>query len=329
MERIVRTSVIVPVYNTEKYLGECVGSILAQTDGDFELILVDDGSSDSSGELCDKLAASDSRIMVVHKENGGLSSARNAGLKVASAQRISFVDSDDMLHPLALEIFNTIMDESGADIVRGGYFFAKSCRFGDIPSKEIDLKLLSPFDAVEATLYQTYDNSACSRLYRRDLMDSEEWFVPGLYYEDLQFFYRAYLKAKKIAMFDEKVYFYRSNGESFLHRWSEHRLDVLRVVDEIENFAATSSPELLAAARDRKFSASYNIFLLAGANGRPDVAARCWKIVRKYAPHILRDNRSRRKNRLGALLSYLGPTITRLTGNILQTFLRNRTSLYI
>ena len=90
-----KLSVIVPVYNVKKYLIECLNSILSQTFTDFELILVNDGSTDNCGEICDKYASQDSRVVVIHKENGGLSSARNSGLEYASGKYITFIDSDD------------------------------------------------------------------------------------------------------------------------------------------------------------------------------------------------------------------------------------------
>ena len=107
-----KLSVIVPVYNVKKYLIECLNSILSQTFTDFELILVNDGSTDNCGEICDKYASQDSRVVVIHKENGGLSSARNAGLFVSKGKYVAFIDSDDMIaltHYLKCELYNGII----------------------------------------------------------------------------------------------------------------------------------------------------------------------------------------------------------------------------
>ena len=105
-------SIIVPVYNVEEYLRECVDSVLNQTYSDVEVILVDDGSTDQSGNICDEYAKMDSRIKVIHKKNGGVSSARNAGIEVASGERIIFVDSDDCIHPRLLESYRELDDDS-------------------------------------------------------------------------------------------------------------------------------------------------------------------------------------------------------------------------
>lgn len=116
-------SVIVPVYNTEKYLHRCIDSILAQTFSDFELLLIDDGSKDNSGTICDEYAAKDSRVRVFHKENGGVSSARNMGLDNARGEWVTFVDSDDWVELDCLEVcFCAIQKHIGIDIIRYGYY---------------------------------------------------------------------------------------------------------------------------------------------------------------------------------------------------------------
>lgn len=118
-----KISVIVPVYNVEQYLAACVQSVLAQTYRDFELILVDDGSPDRCGALCDGYALQDGRVRVVHKKNGGLSSARNAGLDVMQGQYVTFVDSDDVVHPQYLEILLSLLQKEDADISMCYYDF--------------------------------------------------------------------------------------------------------------------------------------------------------------------------------------------------------------
>ena len=114
-------SCIIPVYNTEKYLPRCIESVLAQTFVDWETLLIDDGSTDASGSICDEYAAKDERIRVFHKENGGISSARNLGLNYAQGEWIFFVDSDDSLPKTSLE--SLLSRSSDANIIVGGFFF--------------------------------------------------------------------------------------------------------------------------------------------------------------------------------------------------------------
>ena len=113
---MVKISIIVPVYNVERYLGKCINSILNQTFADFELILVDDGSTDRSGYICDDYKKKDNRIKVIHKENGGLSSARNAGLDIAKEKYIGFVDSDDFINKNMYEFLYKDIKVNNSDI---------------------------------------------------------------------------------------------------------------------------------------------------------------------------------------------------------------------
>ena len=115
-------SVIVPVYNVQDYLVRCVDSILAQTFRDFELILVDDGSTDRGGEMCDTLAGTDPRIRVIHKKNGGLSDARNVGIEVARGTYLSFIDSDDFVEPAMLEALYRRIKDADAQMADCGIF---------------------------------------------------------------------------------------------------------------------------------------------------------------------------------------------------------------
>ena len=119
-----KVSIIVPIYNVEKYIHKCIDSILSQTFTDFELILVDDGSPDKCGEICEQYALKDNRIKVVHKENGGLSDARNAGIDVASGKYIYFIDSDDWISPNSIISLLNFAEDNQCEIVQGGFYYA-------------------------------------------------------------------------------------------------------------------------------------------------------------------------------------------------------------
>lgn len=116
-------SVIVPVYNVEKYLARCIDSILKQSYSDLEIILVDDGSTDNSGKICDQYREIDDRIVVIHKQNGGLSDARNVGMKKANGQYLAFVDSDDFIHPRMYEILMNLLLDYKADMVISNFAY--------------------------------------------------------------------------------------------------------------------------------------------------------------------------------------------------------------
>jgi len=203
-------SVLVPIYNTEKYLGRCIESILTQTYHDFELILVDDGSVDSSGDICDIYATRDSRIKVIHKENGGLGSARLAGLKMAKGEFVAFVDSDDYIESDMYEcLMNPLLLDASVDISIGGY--VRETDDGDV---------LYPFDKTSASIYSAdkacvhmFENrffnwSLWDKVYRRDLFEKChklcDW--PKSYGEDTFANWMLFKESRNVAY--QPLYFY-------------------------------------------------------------------------------------------------------------------------
>jgi len=210
-------SVIVPVYKVEKYLKRCVDSVFAQTFEDFELILVDDGSPDGCPALCDEIAKTDDRVRVIHKKNGGLSDARNAGIDVAGGKYLFFLDSDDVIHQNTLEILLCALRRSSAQIAGGGF-----ARFeGDKPSDELTAAVWNheceSYTAKE-TLGMYFDGreslhsvvSSCCKLYCRELFDDIR-FPVGRLFEDEFTIYKVYYKAKTVAFTEMPLYYYFVN----------------------------------------------------------------------------------------------------------------------
>lgn len=297
-------SIIVPIYNCEKYLNECVESILDQSFKDIEVILVDDGSPDSSPAICEDFAANYPQIVkVTHQANGGLSRARNAGLRLASGEFIMFVDSDDTIPPRAVEFLHSAFQRyPECDISVGLYSHNKDFKF-----EESKFNLVKPVDAIRQTLYQKnpFHNSASAKLYRRALFDSNEPFAPGRYYEDLEFMPRIYSKAKTIAFSNTIVYYYRKNSASFINTWSSSRTDALWAVDSVVDFVARNCPDALPAAVSRRFSAYYNIFGLS-IKYAPEITNRCWSEIKAMRRAVVRDRHVRLKNKLGACVAFMG-----------------------
>lgn len=174
-----KVSVIVPIYKVEQYLNQCVESILTQTFTDFELILVDDGSPDNCPAMCDAWAEKDGRIKVIHKANGGLSDARNAGLDWidanSSSQYITFIDSDDCIHPQYLEALLTLLEENDADIAWCHYdFFTEEGKWFDGPARSKELEFYSGqgiLDAFTQHCRKVSLRSQCMKLYKRAIFD--------------------------------------------------------------------------------------------------------------------------------------------------------------
>lgn len=304
-------SVILPVYNGLEFLGDAVKSVLAQKFNNIELILVDDGSTDGSGALCDQLATTDPRVKVLHTANRGLSAARNRGLEIAGGTWISFVDADDMLHPEALGYLIELTNIS-QDIDLAVSSFSISSDFLKRPVARGTVRVMQPVDLVAETLYQRGAvHAAWSKLYRRSLFENR-LFTEGLYYEDLDFFYRYCLACRATVVTDAPLYFYRQQPGSIMHTWKPRRLDVLKITETIEHYMAAKYPELERAAADRRLSANFNIFILASANGQPDIADKCWDVVRQYRWRSLTDKHVRFKNKAGIVLSYLGKNVFKM-----------------
>lgn len=204
-------SVIVPVYNVESYLEKCIESIQNQSYKSLEIILVNDGSTDSSGDICDKYAACDKRIRVIHQKNGGISSARNTGLEVANGDYIAFVDSDDYIELKMYEDLLNILKEYNLDIIDCGSFRDKNgmitggCNDGQIEIYEKD-------DALRLAMHDGF-TSVWNKLYKRDIVISIR-FPEGRKFEDSAISYLYIANANRIGHINRSYYYYRLNLNS-------------------------------------------------------------------------------------------------------------------
>lgn len=203
-----KISVIVPVYNVAKYLENCVNSILVQTYKDFELLLIDDGSTDISGEICDKLSTLDERISVYHKKNGGLSDARNYGIKKSTGELITFIDSDDYISKNYLEVLYVVLKKYKADVSCVSCIETTKLDYNqDITGCDVDGCLDGESAIGNALSRKNIGVSACGKLYKRDLF-SDVWFPEGALYEDLFTVPYLFEKCQRVAYSELKLYFY-------------------------------------------------------------------------------------------------------------------------
>ena len=227
-------SVVVPIYNVESYLKECVDSILFQTYKNIEVILVDDESPDSCGKMCDDYEKMDTRIKVVHKKNGGLSDARNAGMKVATGDLITFVDSDDYISKDFIEILFEAMLENKSDIAIAN-MKRTSKRDEKNTSTAWKTSNFKSEDALISMLYGIpFGTSACGKLFKRNLFKGVE-FPYGKFSEDLFTIYKTILKSKSVTYveFDGYFYYYRDEGSIVVSGYKEKHLEALDAVDDI------------------------------------------------------------------------------------------------
>ena len=214
-----KISVIIPIYNVEKYLNECVDSVLRQDYNDFEVVLVNDGSPDRCPEICDEYAVKDNRVVVVHKENGGLSDARNAGIKAASGDYLCFLDSDDFWDdPSALSKLAACIAENNSDTCQ---YFHRIYKEKENILKPFPFRNLKPMNGMEtaallkkAVMTNNLHISACSNaISRKFIIDNDLFFKKGIKTEDLEWAIRMYLCRPKISFIDDVFYIYRSDRD--------------------------------------------------------------------------------------------------------------------
>lgn len=233
-----KVSVIVPVYNVAAYLPKCIESIQNQTESDIEIILVDDGSTDKSGAICDAYAKKDARIKVVHQENGGLSAARNTGIREAKADFLAFIDSDDYVDADLVEKAYTEALENDADIVAYGY--QKVSESGEIGytydlADQLQIRADCLKDAPELLLMTP---SACNKLFRKSLF-ADIAFPPRVWYEDLRTIPKLYPKARKIRCmpyFYPYKYLTRGNSIMTSGNIEKTKVDRIAAVDSVLAF---------------------------------------------------------------------------------------------
>lgn len=269
-------TIIVPVYNISEYLPACVESLQKQTYKDIEIFLVDDGSTDGSGTLCDEYVAHDARIHVIHKKNGGLSSSRNAGLDVANGQWILFVDGDDYLAHNAVEQLLTVAKmQKDADFIQFLYQETDGSWQPGEQAAEVTVQ-----NDVPAFFQYLYDMggvaaSACTKLFRRDLFDSLR-FKEGIHHEDEELMTRLLPKCRKVVYTNLLLYGYVMRQGSIVHsQFSPKAMDVFPIMDErIQVLQQLGCDDLAKEAQCRIFQTAAWQYCLARKGGFCTEAAR-------------------------------------------------------
>ena len=206
-----KVSIIVPCYKVEKFLRTCIESVLQQSYNKWELILVNDGSPDHSGKICDEYARIDNRIKVVHKKNGGLSSARNAGLDIMTGEYVTFLEGDDFWHKNYLQYLMTLLKKDCADIVQCSFVGGIDSVF---PKIDIQLKNKS-FDNHSVFIKQAANIVLWGKIYKATFFDDIRMPI-GLIHEDDWVTWKLYYKASKIVITNNPLYYYTKNPNSIM-----------------------------------------------------------------------------------------------------------------
>lgn len=237
-------SIIVPVYKVEEYLRRCIDSILSQTYKDFELILVDDGSPDNCGAICDEYAQKDSRITVIHKENGGLSSARNAGLEIAKGDYIGFVDSDDEIAPRCYEALHYFMETDGSDIVTYNHnSIPDTDKWIPMGENRVVVDSETVLREFSDKYYKMIGDTVMTKLYKKKIFNNLR-FKEGIIYEDTAILPYSIKESQRITVLPFSFYYYTlSEGSIMRSSFTSKRFNKLTVWrDYIDFFEQLNIP---------------------------------------------------------------------------------------
>lgn len=301
-------TVIIPVYKVEEYLKRCLDSVICQTYQNLEIILVDDGSPDRCGAICNEYAEKDARVHVIHKENGGLSSARNAGLAVANGKYITFVDSDDCVALDMVAYLYQLLKDYDADISACLYFIARGARRW----KSYDLRATEVIGSKECVSRFLYDDgistSAWAKLYKKEIFRDIR-FPERRLFEDVGTIYLTFLAAQKIVVGTGVKYDYMLRENSIVSRkFDARKLDMIDMTEQMTRDILDVYPDLEKGALRRRVYARFstlNQMLSAGSEWdakRQEIIA----YIKSNACAILIDRKVPARDKIAILLLFMG-----------------------
>ena len=321
-------SVVVPVYNVEQYLEECIDSILDQTYPNIEVVLVDDGSTDGCSALCDRYASRYGNVKVIHRENGGLSAARNTGVSYCNGEYVSFIDSDDYVSPLFLEALYRAILHSGTKIaaLRAGIDFFD----GDDPRLCEDLETASEYELLNdeqfqaEILYQKSWSAVQCRLYARELTE-KVYFPEGLFYEDDEASYRFVHECNAIAVLRViNLYAYRQRPNSIMRgAFNPRKMEsCLEITRRMRRNMADWYPQLTDATCSRCFAICRVVFSQIPKDDK-EAQLVMWKELQEYSATVVCDPQARKKEKIAARVSRMGLGPFRAFCDVYQKLLRS------
>lgn len=275
-------SVVIPIYNVAQYLSQCIDSVLSQSYPELEIILVNDGSTDDCPRICDEYKEKDARVRVIHQKNGGLSDARNSGMKIAEGEWIYFADSDDWLERNALLKLHQFALINHCDVVQGGlyYVYSDHLLFRKASKKEQMKTLLTRYEAMrELIINDRVKNFAWGKLYKATLI-KDLFFPVGKYFEDSFWQHLVIDRVTQYGIIDEPLYFYRQRGDSISGTSSNRLNDLLEGNRARVDFIHERYPELFPLMK-RKYDD-----LCSQINPPQDVIYRCKRLMRRLVGRL-------------------------------------------
>lgn len=314
-----KISVVLPIYNVEKYLETCVKAMTGQTYQNLEIILVDDGSPDGCPALCDELAKTDERICVLHKENGGLSDARNAGTQIATGEYITFVDSDDVVTDTYVEYLYSLIEKYGCDMSLCTHTVVfedgKKIPYGDGTDEMLDAK-----ECLRRMLYHdVIDTSAWAKLYRTD-MAREILYPKGKLFEDIGTTYRFFLASGKIACGYQSQYFYMQRQNSIVSgEFNPHKLDLLEMTDKMAEDVEKVYPDLAQAVLRRRVYARFSTLnQMLDVDGYKKERDEIISFIKAHKREIMADEHAPGRDKMAMRMLSMGYPVYRMAWKALK-----------
>ncbi|MGN1277739.1 MAG: glycosyltransferase family 2 protein [Floccifex sp.] len=302
-------SIVIPIYKVENYIRRCVDSVIGQSYKEIEVWLVDDGSPDECGKICDMYAATDDRIHVIHKCNGGLSDARNAAIPKCSGEYITFVDSDDWISIYYIENLVKAIIKNDSDLAISWFenIFDNSNIKNRPNNTLIGYTCINSMECLEKMLYQDgVETSAWGKLYKAEIIKDLRYPVNKIY-EDIPVTYECIKRAHNIALICNVDYYYFQRKDSIQNDlFSEKKLDGIVHCKSLMESVKNDFPELFKAACCRYFSVTCNILFQIQDKSHEDIKKELWNEIVKYRNIILFNRRARKKARIAAAISYMG-----------------------
>lgn len=307
-------SIIIPIYNVELYLEKCINSVLKQTYKNIEIILVNDGSTDNCRKICEDFLKLDSRVKVFHKENGGLSDARNYGISNATGEYITFIDSDDYVKEDFIEKLYSAITRNKCDIAICGHedLYPDRIKTYEFSEKNVCEKVMDKEETLKHMLYKDgYDVSAWAKLYKKSLFDKVS-FPKGRLFEDAATTYKLIILSEKIVYINYIGYEYVIRKNSISNEnFNERKLDLIlstnEMCDEIENLF----PNLKDACIRRRVYANFSTlrFMKNISNDYDEKISEMICMIKKYKMNILLDRNTPKRDKFAILSLMLGKNI--------------------
>ena len=310
-------SIVLPVYNVKEYLEKCVDAVCNQTYTNLEIILVDDGSTDGSGQLCDELQKKDARIKVIHKVNGGLSDARNAGTLQATGEYISYIDSDDYVKTTYVEYLYTLIKKYDCKMSLCTHIVSHENGRNDEIGDGTD-EVLTAEKCLERMLYHdVIDTSAWAKLYHIDL--AKKFLYPkGKLFEDIGNTYKFFIESGKIACGYEPQYYYMIRSNSIVtSSFNMKKLDLLEMTDQMAEAVEKKYPNLKNAVMRRRVYARFSTLnQMKNTNDHVDVRNELIKFIKEHQVGLMKNDRVPKRDKVAILLLALGYPVYKFCWNL-------------